>query len=104
MTRSPRNFISPLSAKRRTQRRAYIKAKARFLAAHPWCAWGLAQVPPKRIRASAVHHVRGRAGALLLDERFWLAVSQRGHRAIHDAPVVARELGLICPLGSWGRR
>src|SRR5947207_1738497 len=102
MNRAMRTFISPLSAKRRTQRRAYIKAKARFLAQNPWCAWGLAQVPPKRIRASAVHHVRGRAGALLLDERFWLAVSQRGHRWIHDQPEAARELGLLCEAGKWG--
>jgi len=54
------------------------------------------------IRAISIHNDSGRAGALYNNEKFWLAVSQTGHQAIHDAPEAARKLGLICEHGKWG--
>jgi hypothetical protein len=48
-----------------------------------------------------VHHTRGRSGRLLLMEEFWIAVSRRGHRWIHDHPAEARRAGLLCALGEW---
>jgi hypothetical protein len=54
-------------------------------------------------RLNEVHHTRGRAGSLLLDERFWLALSKQGHRWVHENPEEARAHGWICEPGDWGR-
>src|SRR2546422_7465963 len=97
------NFLNPMSARRRLERRTYLKAKARFLLLHRWCAWGLAKEPPRHYVATQLHHLRGRAGKLYLDERFFVAVSAAGHRNIHDQPELARKLGLLCARGLWGR-
>ena len=48
-----------------------------------------------------VHHTRGRAGTLLLDERFWLPVCRGAHRFIQENPAEARRLGLLCGVGQW---
>ena len=47
---------------------------------------------------SAAHD---RRGMLLLHEPFWVPVSWEGHRWIDDHRQRARELGLLCPLGSY---
>lgn len=31
------------------------------------------------LKCEDIHHMRGRSGALLLDTRYWLAVSRKGH-------------------------
>lgn len=53
---------------------------------------------PRR-KATQIHHVRGRGrggvGPLLLDQRYWLAVSPQGHDAIHKNPEWARGQGLL---------
>lgn len=51
--------------------------------------------------SSQIHHIRGRLGPLLLDERYWLAVSWEGHRWIHDNPAIARKRGWIAGQGQW---
>lgn len=52
-------------------------------------------------KLNEVHHTRGRAGALLTDERFWVAVSKQGHRWIHAHPAEARRRGWLCEAGKW---
>lgn len=42
-------------------------------------------------RATQVHHKMGRIGPLLLDQRYWLAVSDEGHKKIEANPAWARE-------------
>lgn len=54
-------------------------------------------------KLSEVHHTRGRAGSLLLDERFWMAASKAGHRFIHENVELAREHGWICEKGLWNK-
>lgn len=44
-------------------------------------------------KTTEVHHKRGRIGALLLDQRFWLAVSRKGHQRIENEPEWAKEMG-----------
>lgn len=77
-------------------RRQYIKAKRRFLAGKRCAVW-----PWKK--AVDVHHVRGRAGNLLTDERFWLAVSRQAHERIHAHPAWARVRGWLAEKGDWNR-
>ena len=76
--------------------REYAKARKAFVAGKR-CA-----VFPD-LPAEEVHHSRGRFGALLLDERYWVAVSRDGHRWIHANVTEARERGWICAKGDWGR-
>jgi hypothetical protein len=53
--------------------------------------------------ADAIHHVRGRDGLLLLDIRFYKAVCNPCHRAIHDNPELARKHGLLAEKGDWNK-
>ncbi len=73
----------------------YSKLKRAFLVRHYLC-----RLYP-RIRSSDVHHQRGRAGTLLIDQRFWMAVSRRGHNWIHNHPQQARYCGYLCAEGLW---
>lgn len=82
----------------------YRKQKAVFLAKFPTCAvFPCRQGSLITRRATEVHHMRGRQGSLLLDERFWLPVSSEGHRWIHDNPDKARRMGYLCAKGSWNQ-
>lgn len=45
--------------------------------------------------------MRGRAGTLLIDVRFWKAVSREAHDWIQAHPVEARAEGLLCGPGEW---
>lgn len=88
--------INPISAKRREQMKIYAQKRKAFLKANPKCA-----VFPSR-KATDVHHMRGRAGALYLSEAHWLAVSREGHHKINENPTWAREMGFLCAKGQWG--
>jgi len=44
--------------------------------------------------ASECHHMRGRNGKLLMDERYWLPVCRKCHRFLTEHSKLARELGL----------
>lgn len=99
LRRSPVNRISD---NRRRDHRIYNQKRIWFLVKHPWCAWALKQTPPKKIRSTQIHHMRGRSGSLYLNEKFWRAVSQTGHNEINLHPETARQLGLLCQVGEWG--
>lgn len=118
MSRHLRKKPSPVSLYKRRMSRGFPTPKTRraarlfqyqrdakdFLARNPWCVWGLRQEPPQFIRATQVHHYRGRAGKLLLDQRFWLGMSADKHTWAHNNIAEARKLGLICPKGEWGKQ
>lgn len=40
-----------------------------------------------------VHHMRGRLGSNLMDERYWIAVCRNCHRWIEEHPKAAKKLG-----------
>lgn len=40
-----------------------------------------------------IHHMRGREGSLLLDTRYWMAVSRKAHIKITNNPAWARSKG-----------
>ncbi len=71
----------------------YVKARA-FVARFPMCPV-MASIYSKAVKPNQVHHMAGREGALLLDERHWLAVSQWGHDYIRDHANEAREHGWL---------
>lgn len=74
----------------------WAKAK-QFLAEHPQCA--VFYDRPSR----DVHHQRGRAATLLLDDRFWIPISRDGHLWVDAHPLEARKRGLLCAAGEWNR-
>ena len=76
--------------------RRYLEQRIDFLAKHSFCKNCHTR------RATEVHHVRGRAASLLLDERGWIALCSGCHRMAHWNISVAREAGLICQRGLWG--
>lgn len=43
--------------------------------------------------ATQIHHKKGRIGSLLCDVRYWLAVSDEGHKKIELNPIWAKEQG-----------
>lgn len=47
------------------------------------------------------HHIRGRIGALLLDERFWAPLCPACHRWVGEHPREARAAGLLAGFGEW---
>lgn len=96
-----RKWIRRASTQRARDLRIYAQRRKWFLAANPWCEWGLKQNPPIYIRSEQVHHRRGRIGRLLLMEEWWSAVSAVGHDWINRNPEAARKLGLLCQKGEW---
>lgn len=56
-----------------------------------------------KVKPDQVHHMRGRLGPLLLDQRYWLGVCDEGHRWIDANRAKAREMGWLCKVGDWNR-
>lgn len=69
-----------------------------FLARNPMCCAPLSSKP---VRSDEVHHLRGRLGTLLLDVRYWKAVSRARHEWIGRNVSLARSMGLLCQRGEW---
>jgi len=76
-------------------RNIYAKAKARFLETHPTCQ------RCKFNLSDELHHMRGRAGTLLIDERYFMASCSGCHRWIHENPASAFKEGLLANSGDW---
>jgi len=89
-----RTPIRKVSKKMAVIKRQYMKQRAVFLEAHPWCEVyaGLGVQSP----ATDIHHMKGR-GKYMLDETTWMAVCRGAHTYIHDNPSWAREMGYILP-------
>jgi hypothetical protein len=79
--------IRPFSKKREKLNDEYNKEAKIFLKMNPRCA-----VYPE-LQSKEVHHKKGRTGKLLIDKRYWLAVSRKAHRKITDNPAWAIEHG-----------
>lgn len=76
----------------------YLHKRSHYLAENALCAVFEGK------RATDIHHMRGRAGELLLCEEFWLPVSREGHMKIHENPDWARSKGYLCDKGLWGKQ
>lgn len=74
-----------VSKKRAALIRVYMKRRAAFLVANPWCALGGCE-------ATEVHHMAGR-GAALLDESRWLPLCHDHHVYVTEHPQEAYEQG-----------
>lgn len=93
----PRTPIAKTSKKTRSQIVTYSKEKAIFIKGKICPVYPLEPVED-------IHHQKGRVGfadqwarskgiTLLMDKRFWLAVSRKGHDCIETHPSLARAKG-----------
>ncbi len=104
----PKRPLPRVTKKRAKQNREYRAKVKAFLAIHPVCqvwmkensvtettqtvfALILAGAP----EATQVHHMNKRRGAMLLDERYWLAVSDESHERIEQNKSWARANGFL---------
>lgn len=112
--------IRKVSVKRRRLNDEYRELRTEFLREHPYCQWFMAehgideQVAISNMglvlhkmngvfeyvnvpKSTQIHHKRGRVGQLLLDIRYFLAVSDEAHRIIHHDTKTSYEKGYMMP-------
>jgi hypothetical protein len=102
--------INPRSKAMAKRMREYDKLKAEaMLNGRPcdcayWCKDGETPICGKsgQHQATDIHHVRGRVGPLLLDQRSFIYVCRTAHQWIGNNPAKAKELGLI--QGPWNHQ
>ncbi len=107
--------IRKVSKKLSARLKLYAKARAKYLDAHPYCQWWLAEngfleqdvtfggrlsgilssVSLKAPRSIEIHHRKGRVGNLLYDQSYFMAVSREGHNWIHANPRESYESGYM---------
>lgn len=88
--------IRRASKKRTKELREYSKRRKHFLGLWPICQ-ATAIIWPNLLSPASqeIHHMRGKIGVLLNDERYWLAVCREAHNWIHSHPSESRKLGLL---------
>ena len=82
-----RRPIRQVSRKQAQRIRKYKDVKYKYLEEKPYCECGCGR------RSSQIHHKKGRLGDLLIDTRFFMAVSNFCHRRIEDNPSLAYARG-----------
>lgn len=100
-----RRRLSPLSKRQRERLKRYAIAKRRWWpkVRNTLCPV-LLKLYGRRVWVSnKPHHVRGRMGSLLYDDRTFLAVSDEGHTFIHNNIEIARQHGWIAQAGDWNK-
>jgi hypothetical protein len=96
----PKKPMVQKSAKQKGRDAQWRKVQKQWLELEPFCR--VCAMFGDEVKATEVHHKRGRNGALLCDTRF-LASTCRAHRMWpHDNPVQARAVGLLAPANEWG--
>lgn len=89
----------PRMSKNRTRERVlYEKRKKVFLTGNTRC---FACGHRIRYQDRELHHLRGRAGTLFLDERFWRMACDECHELIHQHPAWAIKNQLLAHAGEW---
>lgn len=92
-----RKRIRPVSKRKAAERKLYVANRDAYLATCKIC-WGCFKP-----RLLELHHVRGRLGPLLLDERYWMALCPACHRWVHENIEAARKRNLIAAAGDWNK-
>ena len=99
-----RKRIAPMSQSMKKRRLAYAKKAREFVRSKAKQSCPVMRaVFAVNEPVTEVHHTRGRHGALLDEQRFWLAVSRNGHNWIHANPAQADRQGFI-DLKNWGKQ
>jgi hypothetical protein len=91
----PRKRIRPVSDRKAAERALYVAKRDEFLARNHVCQGCF------KPGHHELHHVRGRLGPLLTDDRFWVALCPACHRWVHENINEARQRHLIAAPGDW---
>ncbi len=85
--------IRKVSVKRADQNKIYLKKRKEFLSReeNKFCPV-MKHFQGVVLPATEIHHMNGRQGERLNDEKYWLAVTRVGHKWIHANPYKARKL------------
>lgn len=94
----PKRRVAARSERMEREMKLYVQERQHFLRANPVCEWCRARRPDD------LHHVRGRAGKLLRDRRFWKALCRCCHDRVQREPDAARAAGMLCAKGEWGKQ
>lgn len=88
-----------------SRQRQYRKDAEAFIKKWPMCACHVDLLKYEGVKcsedSSEVHHMRGRLGPLLLDQRFWVPVCRKAHAWIDANRKKARQYGWLCQKGEW---
>ena len=87
MKRTP---LRKRSKKRSRQEAEYSKLRLLYLDRHPFCQ---AKLPGCGLKATEIHHKKGRVDKDLTDNTEWMSVCRSCHQYIETHPVEATELG-----------
>lgn len=91
-----RKGLRRLSSKRRAAYQTYLGLRRYFLTRNPYCEFPSDTGAPTCMKeATEIHHKKGRAGELLCDIRWFMAVCDSHHKFIEDHKKWARERKLI---------
>lgn len=94
--------LKKISKATRGRLEKYYRLRDEFLREHSVCIACMTRGLPGIGVANQLHHLRGRAGRLLCDVRFFAGVCAPCHHWIHfENPTEARELGLLAPASEW---
>ena len=80
--------IKQVSDKRKVENAKYLVLRIEFLGKPENQKCPITGKP-----TTDVHHMKGRIGGLLLDTRYWVALSREGHRFVEENPEWAKENG-----------
>ena len=80
--------IPKVSKKRQVENLQYLVLRTEFLAKKENQICPITNKP-----TTDIHHQKGRIGKLLLDTRFWIALSREGHKFVEENPEWAKEAG-----------
>ena len=81
-------MIRSRSIKRAKQEREYAKIRKVYLFTHPICG-----VEHCYDKATEIHHMKGRTGDLLTNEKYFMPVCRAHHNYIESHPIEAKEHG-----------
>jgi hypothetical protein len=85
-----------VSKKRAAELKIYYSLKKYILSQRPYCQMPSPTGSPSCMNpATQIHHIKGRAGSLLCDVRYWIAVCPPCHQYIHDHARESRARGLM---------
>lgn len=82
--------IKKISVKREKENKEYSKKRTLFLDKNSVC---FARLNNCTLKATDVHHKKGRIGSNFLDESTWIPLCRNCHSYIEEHPLIAKQLG-----------
>jgi len=92
--------VNQISRRQRKRNEEYLAAARMFKIQHPVCGFH-DHVMKCVSKTEDIHHMRGKIGPLLMDQRHWMPVCRHHHNWIANNIEIARQRGFICPKGLW---